>query len=478
MATHSQRRSDADILTIGFATTAGMWAVGYACRLFGDAVPAPLIFVLLLLCLTAGGVVVGRYTERGVRGGLWAGLLSGALNLLIVGSLIGSQATHALKAGAWTWVAGSLGISAALGSLGALIGSRWKPSPYPLPMREGDRTPGPDWPGGLAIVAACTTFLLLAAGGLVTGFDEGLAVVDWPNTEGYNMFLYPLARMTGGIYLEHAHRLLGSLVGLTTLVLAIQVQRREPRRWVRRVAWLALLFVITQGILGGLRVTGRFTWSTQAADTDPKILLAIVHGIFGQVVFATLVALAVWRSRAWQVAPPPTAVRSASTDRTFGVALVGLVIVQLMLGALVRHFSWALDILRYGLPIDPARLLAIGQHVLHVHIAVAVLVVLAGITVGVRAWGLYRDVRPLHRLGSGLLILLGVQLALGVLALTVSGTDAPDRRPTAFDVLITTAHQVVGAAILAWAVMLLLWNYRRLGRARLPSSRVVKRHGV
>jgi cytochrome c oxidase assembly protein subunit 15 len=450
-ATQPERRRAADILTLGFATTLSMWTVGYACRLFGDAVPAPLIFVLLLLCLMAGGVVAGRYTDRGVRGGLWAGLLSGGLNLLIVGSLIGAQAPNALKVGAWTWVTGSLGISVALGVCGALIGRQWRSS-----------RPEPDWRGGLAIVAACATFLLLAAGGLVTGFDEGLAVVDWPNTEGYNMFLYPLARMTGGVYLEHAHRLLGSLVGLTTLVMALHIQRSEPRRWVRRVAWLALLFVILQGVLGGLRVTGRLTWSTRAADTDPKILLAIVHGIFGQVVFATLVALAVWRSRAWQTAPPPTAAPSASTDRTFGVALVALVIVQLMLGALVRHFSWALDILRYGLPVDPKRLVAIGQRVLHVHIAVAVLVVVFGITVGVRAWGLYRDVRPLHTLGSRLLLLLGVQLALGIFALAVSGTDAPDRRPTAFDVLITTAHQVVGAAVLAWAVMLLLWNYRRL----------------
>ena len=32
-------------------------------------------------------------------------------------------------------------------------------------------------------------------------------MVDWPNSFGYNMFLYPLSRMTGGIYYEHAHRL-------------------------------------------------------------------------------------------------------------------------------------------------------------------------------------------------------------------------------------------------------------------------------
>lgn len=436
----------ADILTLGFGTAVAMWAIGYLCRLFGDAVPAPVIFALLLSCLAGGGVVAGRYTERGLRGGVWAGLLTGALNLLIVGSVVGGQTPNALKAGAWIWTAGSFGVSAALGGIGAAIGSRWR-----RPARK------PDWAGGLAVVAACATFLLL-----VTGFDEGLAVVDWPNTEGYSMFLYPLARMTGGVYLEHSHRLLGSLVGLTTLVLAFQVQFTEPRRWVRRLAWVALLLVIGQGILGGLRVTGHFTLSTRPADTDPKVLLAIVHGICGQVVFATLVALAVWRSRAWQDAGPPQPAPSASTDRTFGTVLVGLVIIQLMLGALVRHFTWALDILRYGLPIDPDRLIAVGQWALHLHITVAVLVVLLGITVGVRAWGLYQGVPPLRRLGSRLLLLVGVQVALGLAALVVSGTDAPNRRPTALDVAVTTAHQVTGAAALAWAVMLLLWNYRRL----------------
>ena len=71
-----------------------------------------------------------------------------------------------------------------------------------------------------ANVTVAATFLLVVAGGLVTSNEAGLAVVDWPNSFGYNMFLYPLAKMTGGIYYEHAHRLYGSLVGLTTIVLA------------------------------------------------------------------------------------------------------------------------------------------------------------------------------------------------------------------------------------------------------------------
>ena len=442
----------ADLLTIGFGTAVVMWAVGYFCRLFGDAVPAAMIFILLLACQMAGGVAAGRWTPRGIAGGGWAGLIAGLLNLLIVGSLLGGKTPHEIKTGALLWVPGTLAVATLLGLFGATLGRARPHTPAPLL----------DWSGGLAIVAACATFLLLGAGGLVTGFDEGLAVVDWPNTEGYNMFLYPLARMTGGVYLEHAHRLLGSLVGLTTLVVAVQVQISDRRRTVKALAWAALLMVVIQGVLGGLRVTGRLTLSTNPADTDPSVVLAIVHGVFGQLVFAALVALAVCRTRVWRATSHVMPAPSASTDRTFGGALVVLLVCQLVLGALVRHFSWALDIMRYGMNVDPARLVAVGRHVLNIHIAFAVLVALLSVAVGVRAWGIYQNVRALRRLGSSLLVLIGVQLALGIAALVVTGNDTPGRRPGPVDVLVTTAHQVVGAALLAWAVMILLWNYRLL----------------
>ncbi|NIV49260.1 MAG: cytochrome oxidase biogenesis protein CtaA, partial [Gammaproteobacteria bacterium] len=64
--------------------------------------------------------------------------------------------------------------------------------------------------------------------------------------------LYPFARMTGGIYYEHAHRLFGALVGLTTLILSVFLARTESRPWVRRLGWIALVMVIVQGLLGGL----------------------------------------------------------------------------------------------------------------------------------------------------------------------------------------------------------------------------------
>ncbi len=44
-----------------------------------------------------------------------------------------------------------------------------------------------------------------------------MAVPDWPTTYGYNMFLYPWQTWLFGpwdLFIEHGHRLLGSLAGL------------------------------------------------------------------------------------------------------------------------------------------------------------------------------------------------------------------------------------------------------------------------
>ena len=63
----------------------------------------------------------------------------------------------------------------------------------------------------------CATFPLIWVGGLVTTYDAGMAVPDWPNTYGYNLFLYPWQTWLSGpwdLFIEHGHRLLGALVGM------------------------------------------------------------------------------------------------------------------------------------------------------------------------------------------------------------------------------------------------------------------------
>ena len=97
------------------------------------------------------------------------------------------------------------------------------------------------WMHRFAVLTAVATFCLIWVGGLVTSHGVGMSVPDWPTTYGYNMFLFPFSKWVGGIFYEHSHRLIASGVGLLTVVLAIWLWVKEPRRWVR---WLGVLAVV------------------------------------------------------------------------------------------------------------------------------------------------------------------------------------------------------------------------------------------
>ena len=43
----------------------------------------------------------------------------------------------------------------------------------------------------IALLTAIATFPLIFMGGLVTSHGAGMSVPDWPNSYGYNMFLFP-----------------------------------------------------------------------------------------------------------------------------------------------------------------------------------------------------------------------------------------------------------------------------------------------
>src|SRR6187397_3738304 len=100
-----------------------------------------------------------------------------------------------------------------------------------------NRVPDPTkpWMFRFAVLTAFVTFLLIGLGGLVTSHGAGMSVPDWPNTYGYNMFTFPPSKWVGGIFYEHTHRLMGTVVGMLSIALTITAWLVEPRKWVR---WL------------------------------------------------------------------------------------------------------------------------------------------------------------------------------------------------------------------------------------------------
>src|SRR2546421_7666013 len=156
-----------------------------------------------------------------------------------------------------------------------------------IPIRRNYRT----WLNRFAWLTCFATVLLICSGGMVTSKNVGLAVPDWPTTFGYNMFLFPVSKWVGGILFEHTHRLMGSLVGFLTIILAVWLWLREDRRWLRNLGVIAVVGVILQGILGGLRVT-------MMKDQIGIFHACVAQAFLGLLVFIALATTKFWRSLA------------------------------------------------------------------------------------------------------------------------------------------------------------------------------------
>lgn len=180
------------------------------------------------------------------------------------------------------------------------------------------------WLNRFAWFTAATTLLLICSGGMVTSKNAGLAVPDWPTTFGYNMFLFPASKWVGGILFEHTHRLIASTVGLLTLILAIWIWRVEQRHWVRVLGLVAVIGVILQGVLGGLRVTLL------------KDQIGVFHACLAQAFFGLLVVIALSQSQAWRNRGNFQRRRSPQV-RAIALATTIVIYLQLGLGAVMRH---------------------------------------------------------------------------------------------------------------------------------------------
>jgi len=176
----------------------------------------------------------------------------------------------------------------------------------------------------IAVLVAVATFLLIIVGGLVTSKGAGMSVPDWPTTYGYNMFLFPYSRWVGGIFWEHSHRLIASGVGFLTLILAGVTFWKEKRPWVRGLAVAAVLAVVVQGVLGGLRVT-------LYKDQIGIFHTALAQSFFGLLLVISAVTGRGFLNGAWTGDP------IASSFRRLGIAALCLTYFQLGIAATIRH---------------------------------------------------------------------------------------------------------------------------------------------
>ncbi len=416
-----------DILACGFGMTVAAWIAAYISRIpmFPSPAPGQLTISLMLGMVFIGGFLAARYSTKGIWAALLAGAVSGSLDILIVGSVFHDLAKgDSVAPVAGLWIGGSVVLNALVAGAGGVIGM-FVPSRRRAQVR---------WGVVFAIVLACATLPLITAGGLVTAFGVGMAVPDWPQSYGYNMFLFPLSKMQSaqGNFYEHAHRLMGSLVGTTALALAIYTTITDRRGWMKLFAWGIGVAIAIQAVLGGLRVT------------ENSIPLATIHGIFAQIVLASMVCFAAAGSR---LNNRPLEAQSGTTDRFFPSTLLLAMLLQLTLGALVRQRV---------------------DSMVYVHIMMAAVVTLLALACGFRAAVLHGGLKPLKYAGIAIMALVGIQLLLGIVALVLRpAADAP-RTPQG--ALWTTAHQANGALLLAACTVLWTLSMRVTKSSEPPAE--------
>ena len=168
------------------------------------------------------------------------------------------------------------------------------------------------WLAGFTILL---TFLLINLGGLVHNTGSSLACPDWPLCYGQVM---PV--MEGGILVEHSHRLLASLVGLLTILLCAVAFKTRKNKTIKILSVFALVFVILQGLLGGLTVIYQL-----------PTIVSTAHLSLSLIYFLTLITLFFFLDEQ-KVFPK-------STRASRMVLLLSLVMIyfQAILGAFMRH---------------------------------------------------------------------------------------------------------------------------------------------
>lgn len=310
-----------------------------------------------------------------------------------------------------------------------------------------------------AIAWVCATFILIVAGGTVTSRGHGMAVPDWPTSYEYNMFLFPPSMWKGGIFWEHTHRLLGSFVGLLTIVMTVWLLATQKHRsWLRRLGIAALIMVGVQGIIGGLRVT------------ELSIVLAVLHGVTAQLFLCVTVLITAATSKWWPAPSRPRLCTSPPALRAASIILFTAILIQLILGATMRHTGAGLAIpdfpASYGKPLppmtqktidnrtaqmfdydDPAMPQGVTPAMVGVHFAHRVWAVGVIVAAG---WFVSRFARHgtterlLARPTIALIVLLVVQVCLG--ALVIWSMRHPE---------LATAHQATGAATLAVVALIM-----------------------
>ena len=433
-------------MTVGFWAAITMWLVWYPLHLPGlqlsPSITGPILLLVMIAMIARGSKRLG---SKALIVGLVASVTCTAINLLLLGNTLTEKdpvtGEIGLRENAPQIAGGFFLVSIAAGVIAGFIGMALAKK---APHHELENQP--NWLMRFAIAAVAALVPLVAIGGAVTSAGAGMAVPDWPGTYGQNMFLYPITLMEQAvdsrIFLEHTHRLFGTLVGLTVLVLAVFTFVSRSSKFSKTLATAVFLAVCLQGYFGAIRVE----------EISPAF--GLLHGIFGQVILGATVVLAASFSSGWQDKLLVSSQAIAGTRKWMFLA-VGALLIQLSMAAAFRHFE--------------------SSHALFTHIGFSLVALSAAVILAFNLMKVDRESggSPIFKkLGMFMLHGVSLQMLLGIVALVLLPEDAGESRVVMYDeletaegvsvahVLFATAHQALGASLLACSILAAAWTFR------------------
>ena len=299
------------------------------------------------------------------------------------------------------------------------------------PHRTSAYKPAVAW---FAYLGSAWVFVLVALGAFTTSIGAGMAFLDWPLSNGS---VNPAGWLTEiDKFAEHSHRLSASVMSAVTVILAAWLWRTEERAWLRKLALFAVALVLTQAVVGGLRVLFD-RLHIEMVDTSLGRLFAMLHACLAQLFACSLIAIAVSLTRGWLTRTVPV----ACALRRAGTVCCALIFCQLAIAAVMRHSFAGMAIPTFpasapdGSLLPPAWNFRVGIHFAHRCMAVVLSVAL--VWFAVKIW-FDRGASLLMRCGASVLVsLLAFQLLLGAWIIWSQRSAA-----------MTTGHVLVGAATL------------------------------
>lgn len=291
----------------------------------------------------------------------------------------------------------------------------------------------------LATLLAGYVVLLITAGGLVKSLEAGLSVPDWPLS--YGMLNPPRWWEIETVRAEHGHRLIAGVALVLTVWLVVWIARREPRKWVRGLAYLALSSVLAQAALGGITVLFFL----------PKPV-SVAHAGLAQLFLCMVVTLAVVTSRRWLERESQNSGSAPESGLVMLAAVTtGAIYTQILLGAVMRHagaglaipdFPWV-----FGGIVPPSFDFGIGIHYSH-RLGALVVISLVVLTL-IRVLGLSDRPKSMLIPALSMIVIVLVQATLGALVVLTGKAVLPN-----------TLHVGTGALLLAASLVLTLVTFR------------------